>query len=260
MDWLYLTSRQNGTVKSVCSLRDKKYRDEMGLFPVEGIKFLSDLAKDGIVPAALFLSEDSRLDRARAEEMAGEKTRLYLVTPSVYEKISEEQAGEGVLALYEKSSLPAPRGGEKRVIALEGVQDPGNVGACVRSAAALGFDAVWVARCADVLGSKALRSSMGALFRIPVVIFPDGKALLSAAREKNLLSVAACLSGDAVSLSRVDLRRPVCLFIGSEGQGLTEEVARGADVRAVIPMRGMESVNAAAAAAIFMWEAVRDEA
>ena len=177
----------------------------------------------------------------------------------MYEKITLEQAGEGVLALYEKKRLPAPKEEMKRVLALEGVQDPGNVGACVRSAAALGFDQVWLAACADPLGPKALRASMGAVFRVPLRSFSSGDKMLSLAREKGLFTVAACLSPDAVVLNKVDLARPVCLFVGSEGQGLSEAVSGGADTRVIIPMAGMESVNAAAAAAIIMWEAVRGE-
>lgn len=259
MEWITLTSRQNAAVKRVVSLREKKRRDEAGVFPVEGIKFISDLSRDGIFPAELFLAENARIDRERAETLAGQNTRLYLVSSSVYEKLSLEQAGEGVLAVYEKTRLPRFEGSERRVLALEGVQDPGNVGASVRSAAAFGFDAVWLAGCADPLGPKALRASMGAVYRIPLLSFSSGALLLERAREKGLFTVAACLSEDAVLLDQVDLARPVCLLIGNEGQGLSREVSAGADVRAVVPMRGMESLNAAAAAAVFMWEVKRGE-
>ena len=259
MEWIALTSRQNPVVKRVVSLRDKKKRDEAGIFPVEGIKFIEDLSADGVYPSLLFLSEDARIDRTRAEDLAGDAASLYFVSPDVYEKISLERAGEGVLAVYDKSCLPVP-GDERRVLALEGVQDPGNVGACIRSAAAFGFDGVWLTGCADPLGYKALRASMGAVFRIPLTVFAAGAEMLSRAREKDLFTVAACLSEDAEPLSAIDLNRPVCLFIGSEGQGLTPAISSGADRRAVIPMRGMESVNASVAAAVFMWEVVRREA
>ena len=260
MEWMDLSSRQNPAVKRVVSLRDKKARDSAGLFAVEGIRFIGDLSRDGIYPESLFLCESARISPDRAATFAGKNTMLYLVSSGVYEKISLEQAGEGVLAVYDKACLPAPSDAEKRVLALEGVQDPGNVGACIRSAAALGFDEVWLSGCADPLGPKALRASMGAVFRTPVKILSSGEEILSLAREKGLYSVAACLSDDAVPLNAVALKGPVCLLIGNEGHGLSQTVSRGADQRAVIPMAGMESVNAAAAAAIFMWEAVRHEA
>lgn len=260
MEWITLTSRQNPVVKRVVSLRDKKGRDLAGLFVVEGVKLISDLSRDGIFPAELFMSDTARIGQACAQALAGPDARLYLVAPCVYEKLSLEQAGEGILAVYDKACLPVPGERAVRVLALEGVQDPGNVGACVRTAAALGFDRVWLAGCADPLGPKALRASMGAVFRIPMSFFSSGAEMLARARETELFSVAACLSPDAVPLNKIDLARPVCLFIGSEGQGLTEAVSSGADRRAIIPMAAMESVNAASAAAICMWEVVRREA
>ena len=261
MEWITLTSRQNPVVKEAVALRNKKNRDETGLFSVEGTKFLADLARDGIFPRALFVSQEASVDEREAEEsFAGDGTRLYIVSASVYEKLSQERAGEGVFAIFEKSCLPAaPVKDARRVLALEGVQDPGNVGSCVRSAAALGFDEVWISACADPLGQKALRASMGAVFRTPLAYYPDGGAMLAAARERGLITVASCLSPDAVPLDRLDHSRSLCLFVGSEGQGLSDTVVSGADIRTVIPMTGMESLNAAAAAAILMWEVTRLE-
>ena len=260
MEWTLLSSRQNPTVKRVLSLRDKKARDEAGLFAVEGTRFVSDLARDGIFPAALFLREGARLSAKEAEaDFAGPKTKLFALTAPVYEKLSEESAGEGVFAVYAASDLPKTDRAD-RVLALEDLRDPGNVGTCLRTAAALGFDAVWLSGCADPLGPKALRASMGAALRIPFLMLRDGGEMLSLAREKGLFTVAACLADDAADLRSLSVKKPLCLFIGNEGHGLSEAVCKGADLRVVIPMRAMESLNAASAASILMWEVTRCEA
>ena len=141
--------------------------------------------------------------------------------------------------------LPDPL---RRVIVLEGVQDPGNVGTVIRTANALGMDAVVLTgACADLYGPKTVRAAMGALFRQPVL------------RANGLKLYGAALTDTAQDLRRVPLT-PAAVAIGSEGRGLSAELLAQCDGQIIIPMQpGAESLNAAVAAAVVMWEIARTE-
>jgi TrmH family RNA methyltransferase len=138
------------------------------------------------------------------------------------------------------------------------VQDPGNVGAIIRSAAAAGATGVAVDHeSADPWGWKALRASMGTAFRVPVVRIKDATDAIDAWRTRGMTIVAASLSGGK-SLYEYDLTKPVAFLIGSEGAGLPTDVLEFADSRVTIPMKdGVESLNAAVSAALLLYEARR---
>ena len=127
----------------------------------------------------------------------------------------------------------------------------------IRSAAAFGFDGVLLVDCADPFSGKAVRASMGAVCRVPVRTFSKTEELFDFLRREKIRSVAACLGERAVPILDTDLESPLCILIGNEGKGLSREAVEKADLVSVIPMEDMESLNAAAAAAIFLWEVKR---
>jgi TrmH family RNA methyltransferase len=145
----------------------------------------------------------------------------------------------------------------KRVILLENVQDPGNVGTVIRTANALGMDAVILTgNCADVFGAKTARAAMGALFRQTVLTMQQSEAV-AWLHEQGLRVYGAALSDRAVDVRTVSLG-DAAFVIGSEGQGLSEEMLSLCDGEVIIPMEpGSESLNAGVAAAILMWELAR---
>lgn len=152
--------------------------------------------------------------------------------------------------------LPDPL---RRVIVLEGVQDPGNVGTVIRTANALGMDAVVLTgACADLYGPKTVRATMGALFRQPVLTCATDE-LMQLLRANGLKLYGAALTDTAQDLRRVPLT-PAAVAIGSEGRGLSAELLAQCDGQIIIPMQpGAESLNAAVAAAVVMWEIARTE-
>ena len=152
--------------------------------------------------------------------------------------------------------LPEPL---RRVIVLEGVQDPGNVGTVIRTANALGMDAVVLTgACADLYGPKTVRATMGALFRQPVLTCATDE-LMQLLRANCLKLYGAALTDTAQDLRRVPLT-PAAVAIGSEGRGLSAELLAQCDGQIIIPMQpGAESLNAAVAAAVVMWEIARTE-
>ena len=147
----------------------------------------------------------------------------------------------------------------RRVIVLEGVQDPGNVGTAIRTANALGMDAVVLTgACADLYGPKTVRATMGALFRQPVLTCATDE-LMQLLRANGLKLYGAALTDTAQDLRRVPLT-PAAVAIGSEGRGLSAELLAQCDGQIIIPMQpGAESLNAAVAAAVVMWEIARTE-
>ena len=193
--------------------------------------------------------------------------KVILVSDSVFEKMSLEKAPEGVITVakyidkirkitkIENVELPSPA---ESVFLAESLQDPGNLGTLIRSAAALGIDRVVIsADCADVYNPKTIRAAMGGLFyisvdRVDADIFAE---YIKALRESGRRVFAAALDESAESLDKLELRAGDSFLIGNEGHGLSDSAIGACDRSVMIPMRDeVESLNAAAAAVILMWE------
>ena len=180
------------------------------------------------------------------------------VPRDVMASISPMEAPQGALftARTPDTALPDRLTG-RRYLALEGVQDPGNVGTALRTADAFGADgAILLPGCADPFNHKTVRSTMGAAFRLPVYACAL-EELIPRLREAGLPLVASALRADAVDVRQADLRRGVIL-VGSEGRGLSREALDACDTAVRLPMEARcESLNAAVAAGLLLWEGYR---
>ena len=187
--------------------------------------------------------------------------RGFLLSPGVFEKITEEKGSEGILSVFSRDLLPAfpALRGSLRLIALENVQDPGNVGTILRTAASLGIDGALLCGCADPFSSKAIRASMGAIAHIPLRFYPDVSALMDEMDAFGISTVAATLAEESVPIGQTQLTAPICVLVGNEGQGLSRQAVSRAAKKCIIPIRNLESLNVAAAATVFLWEIVRRE-
>lgn len=253
-----ITSRKNAKIIHACSLSEKKIRDREGLFAFEGEKLLEEALLENVEIREVFFTERAK-DRCfgMLEQAYMRGARLYEVTFEVYDKLTYEKAGQGILAVAAKKELPRiPDGidGEGFIV-LEGLQDPTNVGAILRTCAALGSKRVLMTRdCADIYGAKALRSSMGAVFKTELYVTDsiyDGIATL-----KKLGKVyAAALTDGAASIADTKFLPGDSIVIGNEGHGVSKETLEAVDGAVIIPMQcGTESLNASVAAAILIWE------
>ena len=260
MNWKKIESRNNPAVKYAVSLSDKKTRDKEGVFLAEGVTLFSDFAKIGLLPLKVYLSEDAVSLKEKIEEILTEETEALLLSPFVFEKITTEKGSQGILSLYSKKALSevSPLTDASHLVALERVQDPGNVGTIIRSAASFGFDGVLLVDCADPFGAKAVRASMGAVAHIPLAVFSSTEKAFRFLKERGVRSIAACLTPDASDITRTDLSGKVCIWIGNEGKGLSPEAISLSDCASIIPIKNTESLNAAAAAAIFLWEVKKE--
>lgn len=260
MDWKKIESRVNPSVKFAASLADKKFRDREGAFAAEGMTLFFDFCKMGLFPRKVYLSEKAASYRPRIEEALGkENPELFLLTDSAFEKVTTEKGSQGIVSVYSVSDVHAlkPLIKTERLIALERVQDPGNVGTVIRTASAFDFDGVLLMECADPFGPKTVRATMGALAGIPIRTFSSTKEMHSFLKDKGVRSIAACLAPDSKGIGEADLRGPVCVWIGNEGKGLSDEAIAASDEKAIIPINTMESLNAASAATVFLWEIKR---
>ncbi len=253
-----ITSRTNERVKAAALLgTDASSRRSEGLCLVDGIKLCREASSRGLLREIWFTEDALRRLGGEPERLAG---RAVLMSPHVGEKLSYQREPSGVVGI---ASIPrSPELGflsdKRRAVVLWGIQDPANVGALLRSAAALGFDgAVLCEGCADPFSPRALRASMGAAFALPL-IFAGGRQTVAALRLFGCSTVAAALERTAVPIEDVDKTGALALFIGSEGRGLPPEAVAACDVTAYIPISdAVESLNAASAAAIAMWVVTR---
>ncbi|MBR3837845.1 MAG: RNA methyltransferase [Clostridia bacterium] len=260
MDWIRIESRQNAVVKLAASLADKKARDREGLFLAEGTTLLFDLCEKNVFPRKVLLSDRAGHLAPKVEALLrGQTCSLYRLAPAAFEKVTTEKGSEGIVSLFSVQEVLAARKPQRfcRLVAMENLQDPGNVGTILRTAAALGFDVAFLTGCADVFGPKAIRAGMGAVASIPVQLFCSTDEMMDRLDSLGVHTVAACLHRDAVSIRQANLREPCCVLIGNEGKGLTPTAVARAGEKSIIPIGNMESLNAASAASIFLWEIAR---
>ncbi len=268
-----IVSRQNKNVVELNKLFDRKERRARGLFRFDGIKLYEEAVKKGVELVTVALRASSResvlatLSEHGVSLPDAEKMRVLLLSDEVFDKISEEKSPEGIICvakyidkfqknvtIYNSADF-LPTVGET-VVLLEAVRDPSNIGAIIRSAAAMGVDRLILSRdCADAYNPKAIRASMGALFDQRMDLVEDLPEAIRAIRGTGRRVFAAALHRDAALLGREPLRAGDCVVIGNEGHGLSDEVVLACDRCIFIPMTDRaESYNASVAAALLMWE------
>ncbi|MBR4439807.1 MAG: RNA methyltransferase [Clostridia bacterium] len=251
---LTVTAPANEAVKSIARLSSsKKARDEARVFVAEGRKLVEEALRGGFELLELFVLKDAL--GAYEGLFPSVSGTVYAVTQPIMNKITESKTPQDITAVFAYKSCDTAFDG-RRYLCLERVQEPGNVGALIRSAAAFGFDGVVLsADCADVYSVKALRGAMGATFRLPVKVVGDLRGFVREMRSAGFKAYAAALRDDAVSLEKAEFAEKLLLLIGNEGNGLDAETVALCDGIVRIPMAdGTESLNAAVAGSVLMWE------
>lgn len=244
-----LTSRKNPLIVHLRRLgTDRAYRRERGEFLCDGGKLLQEALRWGAEITAVLWAED-------AAPLPGCGAPQYLAPRALLDYVSPLKSAAGVLFSVRIRVWPPAAPG--RTLVLETIQDPGNLGTILRTANALGMDTVILTGdCADVYNPKTIRATMGAVFRQRFYeLAPD--ALGGYLRDNGLRLYGAALSDKAVSIRQLSLER-AAVAIGSEGRGLSPALLDLCDGELIIPMNpNCESLNAAVAAAIVMWELCR---
>lgn len=246
-----LSSRDNPKVKRWSKLaQDARYRRSEKRALIEGPHLLAAALEHHCKPLAVLATEEGAADPEISRLVAASGVRPVLLSKGVFRAIVDTETPQGVAA---EIAIPQTSGDPgSRAIFLEGVQDPGNVGAIIRSAAAFGITSVVLDQdCADPWSPRALRAGMGGHFVVGIrqekLLGPELEGF-----KGNLLCTAPA---DGIPIAEADLREPLGWVFGAEGRGLSAETLRHARRRIRIPMApGVESLNVAAAAAICLYE------
>ena len=241
-----ITSRKNPYLQQVKKLlSSRKEREETGLFVADGTKLLQEAVRFWPGLDTVILSDGVEADLP-------DTVRVLRVPADVMESVSPMASPQGAVIVC-RLPEPAPLQVKAPMLLLDGIQDPGNLGTILRTADALGVQTVLLEGCADPWNWKTVRSSMGAVFRTPV-IQSDWETVRAACKKAGIPIGVTALSDRAVDIRTADLSK-MALVIGSEGQGVRKEILSSADQELIIPMNPhCESLNAAVAAAIVMWQ------
>ena len=270
---MMITSTGNAQVKELARLMKKRRaRDEAGVFLVEGPRMAGELLADtewrGRIEKVWMSESYARRYEGGAD--TGEKTsslldgcRTELLSDPVFAHISDTKTPQGILAVvrrreYSMRDILGEDPGKALVAVLDNLQDPGNMGTIFRTAEAAGATGILMSSdCVDIYNPKVVRSTMGALLRMPFLCADDLPAAIEDLKKAGIRAYAAHLEGRNF-YDREDYRAGTAFLIGNEGNGLRERTARSADCMIRIPMEGKaESLNAAVAASILMYEASR---
>lgn len=258
-----ITSLHNKAVKEVAALLGKKKeRDREGLFVAEGGKMFGEAPAERITQVYLAQSAEKEMSAQYGEKLA--KLPCEIVADEVFARMSDTVTPQGILCLVRQQQYNIEEilqnNNKKQLlfILLEDIQDPGNLGTIFRTAEAAGADGVIMSsRTADIYNPKTIRSTMGAVYRVPFLYTDDLPGTIGILRERGVAVYAAHL-GAKTFYDANDYRRSTAFLIGNEAKGLREETASCADALLGIPMEGkVESLNAAVASSILLYEAYR---
>lgn len=246
----YIRSRDNGLIKWVRSLSRKKYRSQYRSFLSEGYKLVNEAIENDIEVSYLFMSESFFVENSEKTLFVDEE-KTYIVEDSTFRSMGTMKNPEGIIAVLkmkEEEEIEADR-----ILLLDSIRDPGNMGTIIRSCEAFGFTKVLTyGDCVDIYNPKTLRGSMGSIFRVDVTdVDLDGVKELQ--REGYYLYATDI--NDSVEVGSVQRKYKTILAIGSESHGVSEEILELANSVINIPMGGrLNSLNAAIAASIAMYE------
>jgi TrmH family RNA methyltransferase len=261
--YLELTSVSNPRVRNLVNLRRRRHRDELGLMLVEGYEELSLALVAGAVPLSLYFCPELVRDAGNLSTVADVEalgSEIVRVNTRVFERIAYRESPDGWLAVV--ATVPTGLADlrlrpDPLTLVCESVEKPGNLGAMLRTADAVGVSAVIAAQPITDWGNpNVVRASKGTVFAVPVAA-ADSADVLTWARAGGLRVVAATPDTDTI-FTDVDLTGPVAVAVGSEKHGLSDAFLAAADVRVRIPMSGLaNSLNVATSAAIILYEALR---
>lgn len=244
-----ITSAQNEYIKKIAKLKEKKHREEQGLFIAEGEHLVEMALLSDFLIETLIMSDDY-YEKNKDKFLSD----IVVVPKELLAKISDAKTPQGVVAVIR---MPEIKNDDLcgKFIYCDNLQDPGNVGTIIRTADAFSFSGVILSRnSADVFSPKVIRSSQGSLFNIKVITDKD-ISYLKNAKENGIFVTSTALYGECVDISNMKKCDNQIFVIGNEGSGVSEEILKISDEIAYIPMTGKaESLNAGVAASILMYE------
>ena len=255
-----LTAVNNPQVKAAAELKQKKYRQQRGLFLAEGLHTVEEAVAARQVESIFYTAIEDDRTRIVLEAAAEQQVKLYCVSEAVLKKIADTETPQGIIAVCKMQQVKLEQllAKGKLLLVLDRVGDPGNVGTMLRTADAAGIGGMLLLKgSVDAYAPKTVRSSMGSLFHVPVVAGISEADFIKEVHNAGYELLVTCLDG-ADNLYQADLHGRLAFVMGNEANGVSEGLLAAADKRVYIPMAGRaESLNVAMAAGIAMFEALR---
>ena len=257
-----ITSTSNAKIKRIVQLRKKKKaRDAEGVFLVEGIRMFREIPEKLLQEIYISESCEEKEGKEIRRRASACGIRPELVSDGVFAYLSDTQTPQGILCVVGQLSYSLEEVADAscpHMLVLDRLQDPGNVGTILRTAEGAGVTGILLdGECADIYNPKTIRSTMGSVFRMPFYYIQDLEEGIRYLKKRGICTYAAHLEGKR-AYDEEDYRKPCAFLIGNEGNGLRPEIADLADTYIRIPMAGeVESLNAAIASAVLMFEAGR---
>ena len=244
---MFIESLHNDIIKLTVSLKEKKNRDELSLFVVEGFKQVSEIPKDWNIK---FVLATEKYKDFKAE-------KLYITTEKIFKKISDTKTPQEILAVVEekKSDIENILSKKGLFVVIDTLQDPGNIGTIIRTAESFGCKGIFVSKnSVDIYSNKVVRSAMGAIFNIPIVQNCDIVSLINLMKQKKINICAFSLDTDNV-MSDFKFKNNTAIIIGNESKGINKNILDIVDNKIKIDMAGKsQSLNASVACSIAIYE------
>ena len=261
-----VTSKTNSTIVKISKLESKKYRNAEKLFICHGTKLFFEAVKFDASIEYIIIKNSAVLDDELLKNIKRQQEKgvsVLCVSDLVFGKLTDEQAPQGIITVCkyfeQKHTFSTSVNNvsfDEKIMIFESVRDPGNIGTIIRNAAAFGIDRlIFSSDCADIYSSKVIRAAMGAVFKVKIDIVNNIKETILNIKKCNKKVLGAALKKDSLILGKYKLSTQDAVIIGNEGHGLSNEVLDLCDNTLLIPMcENTESLNAAIASAIIMWE------
>ncbi len=259
---MLITSRDNQRIQGFCRLRDSsRERAEKGLFVIEGARICADAVRESADIRAAFYTPSAleKYPEAVSGLIAAAGESAFEISEEVSKKLGGTVVPQGVFAEVKMppADETAPTG---KVLILDGLQDPGNIGTMLRAADATGVSRVYLCSGCDLYNPKLIRSTMGSVFRVSVCSSLSFPEVISYLHSVGYTTFAAVVDGSAEDLSSISFPELSAAVIGNEGSGLSSEDVSLCSHKMTIKMSGtIESLNAASAASIILWELTKPQ-
>jgi tRNA/rRNA methyltransferase len=249
---MIITSKDNEIIKNIKKLKEKKYR--LDSYIVEGIKMVKEAINENQEIALIAIREDFKID------FDTKKIKIVTISNKIFNDISDVKTPQGILAVIKKNQNNQIETNQEYILALDSLQDPGNMGTIIRTADSANINQIIINKTTvDPYSPKVIRSTMGAIYRTNIIEVEDLKATLKEMKLKGFQIITTDLKATQ-SIYDINYNNKTVVVIGNEANGVSQEILQTADKKVIIPMLGKtESLNASIAASIMIYEYVRQK-
>lgn len=249
---MIITSKDNEIIKNIKKLKEKKYR--LDSYIVEGIKMVKEAISENQEIALIAIREDFKID------FDTKKIKIVTISNKIFNDISDVKTPQGILAVIKKNQNNQIETNSDYILALDSLQDPGNMGTIIRTADSANINQIIINKTTvDPYSPKVIRSTMGAIYRTNIIEVEDLKATLKEMKSKGFQIITTDLKATQ-SIYDINYNNKTVVVIGNEANGVSQEILQTADKKVIIPMLGKtESLNASIAASIMIYEYVRQK-